>query len=322
MNKWAYQNRASAILFNYLKSIPENSCLLVPANACPIVLATILKAGINFKLVDLNPDTLLIDIALVKTIIAETPDNVALLFIRTYGFLDDQTHTFKQLKSMCPSLKIIDDRCLCEPNFNEENFVNDADLTLFSTGYSKYAELGRGGFGFLSQDEIRKNASTREAYSSDSHDKLVEQFNTCIKTRTRFKYQDSNWLDLNPSKQAFEEYQHSVIELKNTAKKQKTLINNIYQKLSNNTNIITMDCEYNHWRFNILVPDKKAVLTAIFDAGFFASSHYASMVGIFDPHHAPVAENLHAQVVNLFNDHRVSEQDAMHIADIVNTVAK
>ena len=71
--------------------------------------------------------------------------SVTVLFVRTYGFLDDQSTNFALLKSEYPNISIVDDRCLCPPEFDVSTFSPDADLTLFSTGYSKFVELGRGG---------------------------------------------------------------------------------------------------------------------------------------------------------------------------------
>ncbi len=43
---------------------------------------------------------------------------------------------------------------------------------------------------------------------------------------------------------------------------------------------ICLDDPYQSWRFNVRVPRKEAALQAVFAAGLFASSHYASLVGI------------------------------------------
>jgi hypothetical protein len=58
-------------------------------------------------------------------------------------------------------------------------------------------------------------------------------------------------------------------------------------------------------------------LSAIFNAGLFASSHYASMAGVMAEGHAPQAEILADQVVNLFNDHHFDLQKAEKICEVI-----
>jgi hypothetical protein len=50
--------RASTILFNLLASRGDKAPWLLPANLCPIVPITFLKAGVPFELVDVSPGTL------------------------------------------------------------------------------------------------------------------------------------------------------------------------------------------------------------------------------------------------------------------------
>jgi hypothetical protein len=63
---------------------------------------------------------------------------------------------------------------------------------------------------------------------------------------------------------------------------------------------------WNNWRFCIRVKNKAELLKSIFSSGLFASSHYASLAGIFGPGEAPVARKLHDGIVNLFNDRHIS----------------
>jgi hypothetical protein len=74
---------------------------------------------------------------------------------------------------------------------------------------------------------------------------------------------------------------------------------------------------YQGWRYNIRVPDKQRVLAAIFDAGLFASSHYASLAGIFAPGRCLHAEKLAGEVINLFNDRHFTAAMAEQICDII-----
>jgi hypothetical protein len=74
---------------------------------------------------------------------------------------------------------------------------------------------------------------------------------------------------------------------------------------------------YQSWRFNIRLKKKDEVLAAIFAAGLFASSHYASLAGIMDDGHAPRADRLANEVINLFNDHHFTVQQAEQACAVI-----
>ena len=312
----AYQNRAAAILFNYLKSIPNNTLFLIPANTCPIVFSTFLKAKIKFKIIDIDESTLLVDTNIVRSTIAKEIRPLGLLFVRTLGFLNEQYSLFQELKEICPSLRIVDDRCLCEPTFKPKFFSKNVDLTLFSTGYSKFAEQGGGGYGYHTYEFTTYKSN----YSYEAHDQLLELFNLSIENNIPFHYRDTDWLDSNKPLMPFNEYKEKTILLRNEASDHKAMINSIYQgSFSKNSNITILSDHYNNSRFNLYAKNKNKVIDAIFEEGFFASSHYASMASIFDEGGmAPVAEKVHSKIINLFNDYRISEADAKCIAGIVN----
>jgi hypothetical protein len=54
--------RASAILYNLLKSQDNTDPWLLPANICPIVPLTFFKAGVPFELVDISAENLHMDL--------------------------------------------------------------------------------------------------------------------------------------------------------------------------------------------------------------------------------------------------------------------
>ena len=51
-------SRASAILYNLLKSQTNTHPWLLPANICPIVPITFFKAGVPIEFVDISAETL------------------------------------------------------------------------------------------------------------------------------------------------------------------------------------------------------------------------------------------------------------------------
>ncbi len=72
---------------------------------------------------------------------------------------------------------------------------------------------------------------------------------------------------------------------------------------------------FQHWRFNIMVDKSAQLVESLFAAGLFASRHYCPASGA--SHRAPVAEQLHRRIVNLFNDRYYTEAQARQTVDVV-----
>lgn len=154
----------------------------------------------------------------------------------------------------------------------------DADLVLYSTGEKKQVDLGIGGIGYV-------------ADGWKYEDILVSE-NAVLKNDT--------WM---PNNAEIEKKMDAVI-----AHKEK--LNAIYRR--NIPKRYRLPDLYQHWRFNIIVPHKGEVLKAIFDSGLFASGHYAVQGG-----DCPVATNLHAIVINLFNDFYYTEEQVQQTCDVI-----
>ncbi|MFN8460711.1 MAG: hypothetical protein U0X93_02905 [Anaerolineales bacterium] len=147
--------RASAILYNLLVSQKQTKPWLLPANICPIVPITFMKADVPFEFVDISPETLHMDLGQAEARIKKR-DVGGLLYAHTYGDESTPDDFFARAKSLNPEMLIVDDRCLCIPSFNANSSV---DVTLFSTGYAKIVELEFGGYVFLREDVKYQPAS-------------------------------------------------------------------------------------------------------------------------------------------------------------------
>lgn len=129
-----YANRASAVLYSFLKSRSFTGPFLIPANVCPVVPLTMMKAGVDFEFVDIDErHTMSEAIALERVGIR---DYDGILFVHSYGKRFDNEDFYKGLKSLNPNLTIIDDRCLCKPELNG-SIAHHVDMALYSTGYAK-----------------------------------------------------------------------------------------------------------------------------------------------------------------------------------------
>lgn len=308
-----YENRASAILFNTLLSHNDDRPYLVPANVCPIVCLTFMAAGKRFEFVDISSETLCMDEQKVCELLSRKGRRYAgVLYVRTYGVERTVEPFFQSLKKIDSELLIVDDRCLCVPDF-DSCAEGGADLLLYSTGYAKYVDVGFGGFAhFNERVEYRR---TEGSFSPGALSALTKEYKQAIQLRYRFSCASSDWLDRRLPELSFAEYKEKVLSEFYHAQRRKNQINGIYYDRIPDQ--IQFPSEYQNWRFNVRVRDKNVLLDKIFSHGLFASSHYASLAGIFSDGTAPTADKLHRQVINLFNDRRFSVEQAERVCDIV-----
>ena len=136
--------RASAILYHMLVSQKQQQMWLLPANICPIVPITFMKAHVPFELMDISATNLHMDLAQAEALVKRR--SRGLLYAHTYGDASTPNDFFQSLKSSNPELIVVDDRCLCIPEFEVSS---SADVILYSTGYAKVVELGFGSYAFV-----------------------------------------------------------------------------------------------------------------------------------------------------------------------------
>lgn len=310
----AYEKRASVILYNLLKSLPDDRPFLLPSNVCPIVPLTFLKANRTFEFVDISLDNLCMDQVLVLDKLKLMPAAYAgVLFVRTYGLDGSFEDFFKSVKQTDSSIVIIDDKCLCPP------YVMDApgafsDMVLYSTGYSKIVDLGFGGYGVL-RDGLNYESRSYD-FDPAALSRMTAQYKSAIENQTRFEYIDTDWMDASRPELGLPEYFSTIESRLDTVIRGKQEINRIYK--SNLPREVCLDENYQLWRFNIFLPEKPRLLKRIFDAGLFASSHYAPLDAIFSSGRSANSERLHSGVVNLFNSDLFDVEMALRLTEIVN----
>lgn len=312
--EWKVEQRASAILLNILKSLDCKTTFLLPANVCPIVPAIFFKAKVKFRFIDISLKTLCIDLEQVKHEIVQIK-NPGLLYVRNLGILHDTNATFAELKKSNSSLIIIDDRCLSKITILENDLCSEADATLFSTGYGKYIDLGWGGLAAINVNKIEYKSLQLDFHPGDLLE-LTSGFSKSLLTQNKFHYRDSAWLNTNKPATGLAEY-ISIIQLCNKEMKiHKDRINSIYRKNIPGSFIPSYDFDLDNWRFTVFCPNKNTILKKIFDKGYFASSHYASLAHLFGGKRESNAETLAARTLNLFNNFKVTEAMALNISQI------
>jgi hypothetical protein len=312
-NMIAFETRASTVLYNILCSNKQRGKYLLPANICPIVPLVFIKANIAFKFVDISLETLCIDEAAVVKLLKQDPQMYAgIIFVRTYGALHDTAKFFSKVKLLDPQLLIIDDRCLCLPEFPDVTPRN-TDVLLYSTGEAKQVNLGTGGYGILSHEVCYKRQNL--PFSEDALEKVTKQYMKALAKRELFVKESGDWLDTSQPIFDWSAYKDLVLVQRLKMIQHKALLNKIYT--SQIPAKIQLHERFQQWRFNIFVNYKSNIIKSIFDAGLFASGHYASLGGIFSSEKMPNAEQIHATVINLFNDEYFDEQKALQLAELL-----
>lgn len=272
--KRVYAYRANKILFNFLKSNNLAGSVILPANICPDVVDTLRYAGNQLHFLDIDAHTLCLDW---NRVVHVAKDATAVLAVHTYGIEDDFNAPFADLRAINPDIAIIDDRCLCIPELSAPGSI--ADLVLYSTGEKKQVELGTGGIGYVSDDR--------------NYDEIIIPENEVL---------TNNMWTLD---------EKALLTKMDMVIKHKEKLNDIYSK--NLPGNIQLPSQYQHWRFNLFVPNKEEILKALFDAGLYASGHYVPQAD-----YCRNAENLYEHVLNLFNDFYYTEEQARKTCKIIN----
>jgi len=301
--------RASAILYNLLMSQKQKHPWLLPANICPIVPITFMKAGVSFEFVDISAENLHMDLDQAEARIKKREIG-GVLYAHTYGEESTPNEFFKFAKSFNPELMLVDDRCLCVPTFDESS---SADVVLFSTGYAKIVELNFGGYGFVKDNAAYQPVHLK--YDPAHHDEVEASYKFAVQNHDRFEYRDSDWLETDSQMPAWDEYCRQIEDGSVSSLAQRKVLNEVYS--SQLPTEIQLAQNYQTWRFNFRVKNKPQILSDVFANGLFASSHYASLAGIMSNGRAPVAESLADEVINLFNDHHFTVEMAERVCEII-----
>ena len=266
-------NRATKLLYNFLKVNNITGNVLLPANICPEVVKTLHYAGMTTQFVDLQVETLCIH---QDTVLSLAKEASVLLFVHTYGIEHDFYTFFDQVREQNPDIIIVDDKCLCLPDLEVKDSA--ADLVLYSTGERKLVSLGGGAIGYLADQWEYDEVEVEES-------ELL-----------------SNELWLLDPKQLYMRMDTII------AHKEK--LNSIYRAML--PEAMQLPDAYQHWRFNILVPNKDQILAALAAEDIPAESPSPAQ-----DEACMVASNLHTLAIQLYNDKRLTQEQAMRACEII-----
>lgn len=302
-------NRASNILFNFLKSNSFEKKFLLPDNVCEVVPLTFYLAGINFDFVDIDAHTLCMD---EDFVLRHATQYSGALFVHTYGVESDFSPFYRQIKHNNPDFTVIDDACLCAPQITYL-LPNTIDLKLFSLGHCKQVDIG-GAFGFVNPLYHYENHQAK-AFDNDLLKDLALDY-----PKVASLVRERNLLTFLQGEPCSSLDRQLIEEAYTIATEHRMVLNTIYQ--NDLPRHIQLPIDYQNWRFNIVVDEavKKNILDRLFANGLFASSHYASQSELWDMPICAHSQALSCKVMNLFNDHHYTTQQAIKTCEIINAM--
>jgi hypothetical protein len=283
-----FEERAAIILYKFLLAFRGqiSQPFLLPINICPIVPTVFRLAGVDTAFADIEDGNLCISR---KEIISMVKSKTisGFLFNHSFGLEEDFEDFFVETKKHNPHIIIIDDRCLCAPCFEASHTV--AELVLYSTGYAKYVELNRFGYGFSGTFK----GKIAEEYASISLEPTM--FGECL-----------------IKEDSFEEYQKEVEAKNKEVLMHKRKLNGLYADLLPLSS--QLGEKFNNWRFNIKAKSPAKLIEKIFAAGYFASTHFQPLL---EDSRFEVANKHANEILNLFNDFHFKEEQAKSVSIII-----
>lgn len=322
-------SRAASIIYGLAKTrAQEEGVWLLPANICPAVPLALMSANRQFEFIDIDPGTLSLDVDLTqKRLIASNVSDVAgIIYVRSFGVEQFAVKDLARIAAVkSGDVYLVDDRCLSVPDVDPRCILaTQADVALFSTGYGKVLDLGYGGYAFMRKEIDCEQFP--EDFEPGAFTALMDTCKTAIGENLRridmddkFMSNLRNWLPIAATLK-WEDLQKSINENLPSVLRHKAEINAIYSQ--NITPSLQWSADFQTWRFNIEVENAMSMLSAIFNAGLFASNHYAPASIVFSGVNSPVAEANFKRTLNLFNDFHFDENTAYKLSQIINEHAK
>lgn len=299
--------RASTVLYNWLLSNNIKTKVLIPCNICESVPATYMKAGCEVQFCDISKTDWGMDFESAKTIINEK--KIGLLhYNHTYGCISNNDVLFiSEIKKQFPNILIVDDKCLSIPALsNTEN----CDLTMYSTGYSKYLYINGGGYSCMSEKYNYRNYITK--FLPECEENFDKHIKSCHANHAPVdkNIMLSDWI---PFEFSDGDYFERMFAQKEKTDAHKKMINEVYSVIPG-----SLPMEYNNWRYNLLLENAEECRKELFENGLFCSYHYMSLGnGYFSSEKTPNADYLEKHVINLFNDFCYTREQAEKTAELL-----
>lgn len=231
----------------------------------------------------------------------------------TFGNNEDHSGLFDEIKSMSNAI-IVNDLCLSAPILNP-NPHGHCDVELYSTGYSKYVDLGYGGYAWIDSrfhytDQIQDFNKTHE-------NELDQMFRNAVFSGSSIDLDmisEYNWL--SPLSLESSDYWTQITSKLDKVHKHKSSINAIYKELIPIEN--QLPDTMHQWRFQVHINNKTDFLESLSKENLFASSHYFPLGKLFGEESSKEEwDQLFSRTVNLFNDFRYTPEMAKRTSELI-----
>jgi hypothetical protein len=310
------RQRASSIIYDLVAE--KKGSWIIPDNVCHAVFASIVAAGGEPLLTDVDASTLELNPNNIVDTVKSNANIKGVVMVRTYGNTSENySKLIGEIKAINNEVIIVDDRCLAIPEISIEEDI--ADVYLYSTGYSKVVDLGYGGYAFSK----KKIQSFDRKYNKHEEEQFDNFFKNAVYSDKHTNRVDiitascSNWLDM--AKIEKQKYFQEITSAKSTALDCKTKINSIYKEIKNE---FQLGNKFNDWRFNIFVPNRDEVLDRLFQNNLFASKHYFPFSKLLNSNENKTWRSISPNIINLFNDFRYTPIMAEQTVELINKYAK
>lgn len=322
-------DRASSIIYNIVaKTNNENKYWLLPTNVCHTVPAAIIKGGGKIKFFDVSPISYCMNEEKVLNFVMKNKELVAgIIYVKTYGIELSIKDFYLQIKGISKSILVIDDKCLCIPHINLSDEYTEADATIYSTGYSKFIDIGKGGYGILTDNYYESYDAVSISglqYDKKDEDEFNQYFSKCISKKGNkiipIELKKHCLLDWLGEENGIKEYEENLAEIISRVQERQgwtNAINKIYNSYLYDFNLSS---KLNNWRYNILVDNVDFVIDKLKENNLFASNHYFPIAQIFDSGYEKnsfIWDTIHPKIINLFNDYRYNIDMAEKTSEIV-----
>jgi hypothetical protein len=316
--------RASSAIYGFAKSW-ERGCWLLPANSCPAIPLALLSAGVEFEFIDIDLQTLSLDVELAtkRLAISSTKPVAGIIYVRGYGneqFAGDDITALR--KASGSNVCILDDRCLCTPQVDPETvYETQANAAIFSTGYGKVLDLRKGGYAFTKMGT--SICYPRGEHDVGAFDLLMNRYALAIRNKVPMfpafdRHVESairHWLPTEAGPK-WADLKSEIDERLPALFSHKTKLNEVYASIICDQAAFAPD--FQNWRHNLFVPDKSKLLKKIFDEGLYASGHYASVADVFGQVSCPNTCAIYERTINLFNDFHFTLDQASKLVGVIN----
>jgi dTDP-4-amino-4,6-dideoxygalactose transaminase len=335
-NEFIYTSRASSALVQLCKAIGTRK-ILIPINVCEIVFPFMRSVDINCKYYDVDPLTGNLGS---NQLDALDTDVDALLVVHNFG----TPHPMVPIKEWASKhgVFVIEDVCNALGAQIEGRAVGTfGDAAIYSFGYAKILEYGTGGACTVKdpplRDRVRERVQALPEFTMDMAIALLKLNERIHEIRLQ-NYADKKALLLNTYLKYVPKMQYrlpaadiasieSKLPLLDDIVAGRKAKADLYRKGIKSPFIshIPHVPGQIYWRYNVLCQAeyRDALVAFIRSRGCLASTWYPPLFEVFDlsvnSADYPGSIGFAQRVINLFVDHRLTDQEIYHCIEVINS---